>query len=187
MSLIPFPITAGKLPSEKQKKAIEILNHLNLPEALHKYGRAEVVGSTVLDLIVKLDIDIHLLTHNDLTETAMNITRYLLHFDDINQVRVNDYRHMHAIKCAVDNYPQRKNGWSIDIWITNKLENTGFHHAEIILNQLTPKKKEIILEIKRFYNELGQLRDGLSCKIYNAVLNHNVKNLDEFRNFLQKR
>jgi hypothetical protein len=44
-----------------RREAEEIIARLGLLEMLRSYGRAEVVGSVALDLVVRRDIDIHLL------------------------------------------------------------------------------------------------------------------------------
>jgi catabolite regulation protein CreA len=59
-----------------KREAERIIEELDLLRLLSAYGEARIVGSVALDLIVKLDIDIHLLVDDpDVLEVANGISK----------------------------------------------------------------------------------------------------------------
>ena len=75
-----------------KKEALDVMEKLRLVEILEKYGDTRLVGSVVLELIVKLDIDIHvLLSHGNLMDITNKITSKLLSIEGIREVRITDY------------------------------------------------------------------------------------------------
>ncbi|MCW4050674.1 MAG: hypothetical protein NWE89_13165 [Candidatus Bathyarchaeota archaeon] len=118
-----------------------ILKETGLLEILSTYGRAEVVGSVALDLIVKLDIDIHVLVENpELIETVNMIYPRLLEHPNIAEMRISDYR-PDGVKIGVDRYPATSGDWSIDIWVTNKIESTAFQYVLETTTRLDEKNR----------------------------------------------
>ncbi len=148
---------------------------------LERYGDAQVVGSVVLELIVKLDLDIHvLLPHGELLDVTNKITSELLNTKGIREVRITDYRKTNnGIKIGIDECPAPSGNWTIDIWLTRDVTATGVANTRRINAELTDKQREIVLEIKQYYYSKGMLRDGISTLIYEAVLN-GVSNVGEF-------
>ena len=170
-----------------KKTALQILNQLDLLPYLRQYGRAEVVGSVALDLIVKLDLDIHLLIEDeDIFPITHAVSRYLLDQAQIDEVRLSDYRHQGGLKLGVDDYPTPLGEWSIDIWVTNQTESTAFAFIAETLPRLNAENRQTILAIKHHYHQKGLLRDGLSLLIYQAVLDEGINHLSDFENFRQE-
>jgi hypothetical protein len=160
-----------------------ILKELNLLSFLNQHGEARVVGSVALDLIVKPDLDVHLLIKSkDLMPTTYAITEYLLGQSKIQEVRLTDWRDKNGIKIGIDAYSMSSGDWSIDIWVTNDQSTTAFEYVEMLNSTLSDKQRQIILEIKTYFHNLGQLRNGLSLKIYNDVLENGIKTVAEFLN-----
>ena len=89
--------------SPLKREAEAIIAELGLLDLARSHGRAEVVGSVALDLIVKLDIDIHLLVD---TDDPFAVTDPLYHalLEDarIHEVRISDYRADGGIKVGID-------------------------------------------------------------------------------------
>ena len=74
-------------------EAYAIITELSLLELLRRFGDARLVGSVPLDLIVKLDIDIHVLVSiRDLLNTVDSIYHRLFEKEQIREVRISDYR-----------------------------------------------------------------------------------------------
>jgi len=171
--------------SSLKAEAESIIDELALLDLLTPYGDARVVGSVALDLIVKLDIDIHVLTGtDDLLGVAQDACRHLLEEARIREVRMSDYRERHGIKLGIDSYPGPSGNWSIDIWITDRVETNGFATVENLQRQLTDEHRQAIIQIKREFHAQGELRDGLSSLIYEAVLDNGVRGVEEFRRFV---
>ena len=155
-------------------------------DLLSHYGKTGVVGSVAYDLIVKLDIDIHLLIPEgtDLLNTVDRIYHQLLDHEYVREVRISDYREDHAVKIGIDRYPENSGDWSIDIWVTDRVEETAFEYVDNLRKALRPEHREAILGIKEYYHKLGQLRDGMSVLIYEAVIDNSVRTVEEFKRFL---
>lgn len=172
--------TAQPLRNEAQA----IIDRLALLEMLGQFGEARLVGSVALDLIVKLDIDFHLLTdQEDLFATAWVISRTLLEHEEIKEFRLTDYRHEGGLKIGIDRYPGPSGDWSIDIWVTNRRETTAFTFTDRLLRELTAEHRQAILTIKAFFHRQDKLRDGISKAIYLAVLEGGVRTVDEFNHY----
>ncbi|MHA1908018.1 MAG: hypothetical protein ACW98Y_12030 [Candidatus Thorarchaeota archaeon] len=164
-----------------KKEAYEMMDKLHLVGLLERYGDTRLVGSVVLELIVKLDIDIHvLLPHGDLVEITGKICMELLNSKEIREVRITDYRRTNnGIKIGIDECPGPSGNWTIDIWITKDWTTMGIENTERVNAALTDEQRDIVLRIKEHYYEMGLLRDGISSRIYDAVLN-GVTTVEEF-------
>ena len=177
-----------RVTSQLKQEAENILGELSLIGILKKYGEARVVGSVALDLIVKRDVDIHVLVEEPyLLDVADRIYHELVGRGDFKEIRISDYSEREGMLVAIDNYPGTSGGWSIDIWVTNNPERTGFALYERLNSQLNPEHRKEIMEIKEYYHQQGQLRDSLSTAIYEAVIDAGVWDLNRFREYLAKR
>ena len=164
-----------------KEEANRILDELQLMQYLSGLGTPKVVGSVALDLIVKLDLDIHLLLpHPNLFAAVNEITEYLLDHPKIREVRITDWRVSGGLKIGVDVYPEASGDWSIDIWVTDQIATTAFDLVPELLQKLTPETRRTIMQIKEHYYSKGELRDGLSLKIYRAVLDAGVRSVEDF-------
>jgi hypothetical protein len=164
-----------------KKEALEMMRKLQLERVLERYGETRLVGSVVLELIVKLDIDIHvLIPHGGLMEITGKIGMELLSNKEIQEVRISDYRRTNnGIKIGIDECLGPSGNWTIDIWITKDWTTMGIDNTERVNAALTDEQRDIVLRIKEHYYELGLLRDGISSRIYDAVLD-GVTTVEEF-------
>ncbi|MHA1909569.1 MAG: hypothetical protein ACW98Y_19880 [Candidatus Thorarchaeota archaeon] len=162
-------------------EAEKIIEDLDIMDYLNSYGVARIVGSVALDLIVKKDIDIHvhLKLRNPLA-FAMDLSPILLDKSEVREVRVTDYSERSAIKVAIDDYPGLTGSWSIDFWLTSDLSTTGFDLTAKLNQTLTEEQRQAILNLKWHYHLQGLLRDGMSSRIYDSVVNNGVTTIDEF-------
>lgn len=84
-----------------------IIARLRLLETLGRYGRAEVVGSVALDLVVKRDIDIHILVgaarwlDAGLKAVVSDLWPKLLELDGVSELRLSDHRDVGALKIGI--------------------------------------------------------------------------------------
>ncbi len=169
-------------------EARDIISRLGLMEMLGQLGRVEVVGSVALGLVVKRDIDLHLLTATeDLLVVTDRLYHQLIDRDDVSQVRVSDYRAEGGIKIGIDAYRGPSGDWSIDLWLTNRLEATAFTETAHLVQSLTMEHRRAILDLKHYYYARSELRHGLSTIIYHAVLDGGVRTLAEFERYRAQR
>jgi hypothetical protein len=166
-------------------EAKEIITRLGLLDLLSQHGQAEIVGSVALGLVVKRDIDLHLLvsTTDDILAVTDRLYHVLLGRDDIAEVRISDYRSEGGLKIGIDAYAGPSGNWSIDLWVTDRLEATAFAETAYLRQALTPEHRRAILELKRHYHACGELHHGLSTRIYHAVLDADVRTVEEFERY----
>lgn len=168
-----------------RREAHDIMDRLGLPQALSTFGDARVVGSVAAGLLVKLDIDIHVLvSDSDLYRAMDPIYRMFLDRAEVTHVRINDYRSDAGLKLGIDAYPGSSGEWSIDIMVTDRIKRTGFALAERIVREMTAEQRLTILAIKGEYYSQGLLEGGISTRIYEAVLDHGVTTTDGFRRYI---
>lgn len=180
-----LPATAvAEEPSRAE--ASGVLQELGLVDRLRRHGRAEVAGSVALDLLVKRDIDVHLLTEGDLHAVAHDVYRYLLDREGVREVRITDYRDRGSLKLAVDRYRGSSGDWKIDVWITNRADTVRFEETARLAEALTPEQRRAILEIKRHYHARGELLGGLSTRIYEAALHGGVRSVEGFEKWQEQ-
>ena len=164
-------------------EAESIIRDLNLFEMLQSQGEARVVGSVALNLVVKPDIDIHLLTRtDDLMSVVDNIYHLLLNQPGVNHVKISDYRERGGLKVGLDSYPGCLADWSLDLWVTNDRDTTGFALVDRLNRELTKEHLVANLEIKKALHAEGGLQDGMSSRIYTAVVDHGIRSAAEFEN-----
>lgn len=169
-----------------RSEAEGIIRDLGLVELLSKHGEAAVVGSVALDLIVKRDIDVHLLIRGgSLLSVADDVYHALLDRGGIREVRISDYRAKGGLKIGVDSFSAPSGEWSIDIWITDRSETTGFALVERLKGALSPAQRKAVLRIKRHFHVRRQLRDGLSTRIYLAVVDDGIRTVEAFQNLMK--
>lgn len=165
-----------------KQEALSIIKELDLLKLLEQHGETKLVGSVALDLVVKLDIDVHVyIGEKDLLKTTNAVYQELLNHPKIDDIRISDYRTRNGIKIGIDKFTGHSGDWSVDIWLTTDKSTTGFETLEKMLSQITDENRKNILTIKRYYHDKKMLREGFSLKIYQAVLDQNVKTVTEFK------
>jgi hypothetical protein len=176
--------------TEKSRLRIEaeqVIEDLDIMGLLNAYGHARIVGSVALDLIVKRDIDIHVLVLlRDIMEMAQHLMSVLLKIDGVNEVTVKDYRERASLKVGIDEYYGESGPWSIDIWLTTDVSTTGFVLVDELEESLDEDMREVVLTIKRHYHIRDLLQNGLSSLIYRAVTEGRVQNANEFEQWLAR-
>ncbi len=173
---------------ELQLEAIRIIDEIGILELLNSYGEAKIVGSVAHKLIVKKDIDVHLLTKRDLLEITFLVLDFFKNQNNRIEVYYEDFRdHKSAMFIGVKDYPGSTHNWYIDIWITSNREYTGFDQVGYFKRVLTQNQRKTILLIKEKYDAMGMLNNGFSSVVYEAVLNEKVTNLKQFKQYLQKK
>jgi hypothetical protein len=162
-------------------EAIKIEKKLGIIKYLGSYGRVEIVGAVANDLIVKKDIDIHLLTNLDINVICGKLVKYLNLVKLIKKVEVEDFQvEKKSICITIANYF----GWQIEIWLSNDDNFVGFQLAEELKQKLDKDKRKTIMDIKKYYYKKDLLHGELSTLIYKSVIYGSVKSLEEFKEYI---
>ena len=87
------------MPQDVMKEEAEnIVAELGLLELLSRYGEARILGSVALDLIVKPDLDVHLLIQSsDLWTISSSICGQLLDHRKLSEIRISDHRERESL------------------------------------------------------------------------------------------
>lgn len=171
-----------------QKIAKDFLENSPLISVLEKYGEVIVAGSYKANLMMCGDIDIYVIREatyekSDVLDIFSNLYKstnfrsYFIH-GDWNDVRKgNEFPDGHYIGAKFDKEGEK---WEIDIWFISKNEylkrQQGF--LDVAKLSITDEQRTTILDIKKYRKE-NKLEIS-SQKIYEAVINQNIKTLDEY-------
>jgi len=176
-----------------QKGAKEVIEELNLIKILSQYGKVKIVGSLKYGLMVWRDIDLDLVSENEILETNYwRIVKKLFSNKKIQSITLSDNRNIgdknrpKSLYIGIKYLDYEKNIWKIDIRLLNKKYLNTDKIKNSIDEKINSENKLTILEIKsqvcddpRYHKEFS------SMDIYEAVLANGVKNLEEFFNFFK--
>jgi len=183
--------------SEKQNQlhisGEKVLKDINLIAFLSKFGRVEIVGSFALELMTWEDIDIIVLC-NPKNEYLFKSIEYLFQLPNIYSLPwIQDFRKSIHKDRPQGLYLQAKylvspnTFWKIDIWFLPDNQFSSHKKVDEIKARLTDKNRQVILTIKNeMRDELEKGKEISGIDVYTAVLDHNVKNLSEFKEYLNK-
>lgn len=173
-----------------KKEADELLHKNQVLETLSKFGRVKFTGSYELNLMYKKDIDISLINDNLSVQDFTQLGKELI--DKLNSPNVY-YRNTRI--APVEKRPEnslywgiKTGSWFIDIWgMTKEIYERAERYIKEIKSQLTEDKRLIILQLKdEFIKKTTYGKNFGSRELYDAVLNHGVKNSDQFNLYLEK-
>jgi len=176
-----------------KSQADKLLENWNLLNYLNKYGDAYSVGSVALDLMTWRDIDLEVICEKEPSKNdAIDVARYLFNIDGFRKVSPIDYSDGDGIKkpkglyIGAEYIDLDKNKWKVDVWLLATSLARTKEKTEEIRNDLTPEYKEIILDIKSQVHDHPLYRKKIvSVDIYDAVIKNGVKNLDDFKKYLE--
>jgi hypothetical protein len=170
----------------RQHTAEHILRELDLVNRWNRFGRCNLVGSVAYGLVVAPDIDMEIFCPEPKIEDGFEILRACALSPNVVRTRFwNALGPPHfGLYWRVD-YDHEGEEWKIDMWsmADSYSEPCGTHLTEPMLRALTPESRETILRLK----EAVRASDTVDCpsiQIYRAVLDDNVKNIEEFEEWL---
>jgi len=177
--------------NQLHKTAEQIITDLDIVHFLNTFGKVDIVGSYALELMSWEDIDI-VVTCSPHNEYLFKSIEYLFQLPNIYSLPwIQDFRKSIHTDRPQGLYLQAtylippETFWKIDIWFLPDNHFSSHKKVNEIKAKLTDKNKQIILTIK------NEMKDGLvkgkeisGIDVYTAVLDHNVKNLSEFKEHL---
>jgi hypothetical protein len=168
--------------AELQREAAAFVRELGLIEMLGRAGRVLRLGSAETGLMVWRDLDFGVDAPGLTSATAWETMRPVLprcsslHYADDDE----DRRHY---------FVMRIEGWKVDVslWFAGVPPRVEPFQAELPA-RLTEESRLTILRLKDVWRRLPHYPDVVSAwEIYDAVLNHEVRTLDELDVFLAAR
>ncbi len=178
--------------SPLKQEAVSLIEQLELFTNMQPYGKATLVGSVALDLIVKRDIDIHIVSSNPaLLAQATAIAQQALKNPLVKQVRLKKYHEIppsgaQAVLITLEECAGFTGPWSINLWLTTDISATGIEKTKKLQELLTAPQRKIIMHIKTALHQKKLLSQGLSTKIYQAVIGHSVTTPQGFFAYLKQ-
>lgn len=170
-------------------EADSILYDFGLKKIIAEYGKVEMAGSYPLKMMFKKDLDITLVSSQlqppKFFELGGKIAEHLgSHFLYYHNTRIKSLplRPTNALYFGIS-----FKDWKIDLWLTSEeWRKESQIYMNNILNKLTTEAKMIILELKKEFSYTSDYGRKFSSKqIYSAVLDHNIKSVNEFKEFIE--
>lgn len=166
--------------------AQECLSMLDLMEALRPYGKPHLVGSVALRLVVRLDIDVHVLVpKSSLPHAALDAASTIFLGRELGIVNVMNFMFCDSMKVTVA-CRGLAGTWNVDVWLTAKRREFGLAEVRKLKPVLDDEHRKTILSLKHFYNQRNQCRYGMSRYLYRAVLDEGVRTPKQFLRYLRR-
>lgn len=171
-----------------KKDADQLLADSKLLDLLNKYGEVKLTGSYAYDLMMCGDIDIEVF--GDFTRRkAQSILNDLISNTEFTGYMFFDWVKYEQPKWPKGYYigfkqllPGYEFQWKIDIWFMKENRNSAIEYHNRLSN-IDDKTKSIILGLKEYIKTSNWQAD--STKIYDAVLDHGVKDAEGLKKYLQ--
>ncbi len=182
---------------ELKAQADKILEESGIVEILKDYGEVKLGGSYALDVMLRPDIDLFVITktHNwgKVLDIHAKIMR-LKYFRDFNFANWVDFEDQ-AVTPMKGYYfqpwvPINDQLWKMDIWlITSEYDRTielTEYYKKLLDQETDDRKRVAILEIKEVMRKDEKYVKGVDGKlIYSAVLEKGIKDVEEFKKSLR--
>jgi hypothetical protein len=173
--------------AELRAEADRILTS-GLRDLLETFGEVHVTGSYALELMTWRDLDIHVV-REDLDcraffalggEIAALLQPHRMHYRDETIEQTPGLPP--GLYWGIYRGDERKGAWKIDIWASSGASfEPAKRYCDRILERLTPEARDAILAIKSACWQHPEYRRGFSsADIYEAVLDHGVKDAERF-------
>lgn len=197
-----FPVTNDQQLIEHQeglhKEGQEILDKIGLLPELEKHGVPVIVGSFDLELLTRRDIDIEVVVKNLTRDVVKNTASFLLGLDtqriDLtimdntvgSNLNLPNSLYL-GVRYSKEGFPEYKGlAWQLDIHFLTQADARGAQTTQKIKERLTPQSRTSILRVKSAVGSNPQYhRSYYSTDIYEAVLDHDVQDLDSFKAYLK--
>ncbi len=180
-------------PSQEElyHEAMGLVRGLGVMKLAREVGRAWLVGSVPLRLIVNHDVDVHVLVPRsegqrrglDAPEVpaALAIVKGLME-RGINRLEMLRFYFRDAVKIGFDSRVGGRT-WHIDVWVTSDPENLGVAPTRWVRQHLTPELRAAIVKLKRYYAARDMCRFGMSHELYRAVIKAGVRTPRQFLHY----
>lgn len=166
-----------------QAEARDVVAELDLLSLLGGLGRVEVIGSAASGLMVWRDLDISVYTSAPREEVA-DVVRVLVAHPEVRDLHFLG-PHMPSGEAKDQRYYAVVlfRDWKIDLSLwTSTGPSGGFSDAAELRGRLDDETRLAILRIKDHWCGLDSYPDVVSgVDVYDAVLNHGVRTVDEFQ------
>lgn len=163
-----------------KENADTVIKNSKLLNTLQEFGKVEFTGSYSYNLMTSSDIDVFLIVEKPskdkikllvdkfIDQGFWNRIKYA-NFLDTYHPRYKDSFYV-GLKTDINNIT-----WKVDVWIVSE-DSINTYRINWILERLNDSSKVTILDLKKKKTSAESSYD-----IYDAVLNHNIDTIEDFR------
>ena len=173
-----------------KNEANELLRKYSVVEIIQKFGQVKFTGSYELNLMYKKDIDISLINDNLSVQDFTLLGKELIYGLNTPSAYYRNTRITPVEKRPENSlyWGIQTGHWFIDIWAMNSaVYSRAEKYIKEIKSQLNEKNRLIIIQLKsEFIKNKTYGINFTSRELYDAVLNHEVKNSEQFNFYLEK-
>lgn len=188
----------GLLTKSNQIKedADKLLKESKLIEVLSNYGDVRIVGSYVLNVMLRPDLDVYAVAKENSREKMLQVV-----YDIFKSNYFDEIRFINCIDFAQDAIGPKgyyiqphvtigENRWKLDVWLMDEEEFKPYteEFLELLRNDKDQEKRLAILRLKEEFADKKKYIKGVTGKvIYTAVLKDNITTPEEFKVYLESR
>lgn len=173
--------------AERKKTADYFLYQCGLLDELKKYGVPHIIGSYPMDLMAWNDLDIDIENENMSLDQLYHLTGYIINTFHPTWYEAKEEVTADGKTVWFQGFETRMAGelWNFDLWF---FDRETIRHAEDYchgimekVNQF-PELRKIIVNIKEalIARNLYSFEQYTSLDVYRAVLEENIRNVDDF-------
>ncbi len=171
----------------QKEQADYILYQCGLLEELKKYGCPHIIGSYRMDMMAWNDLDIDVENDKMSLNKLHTLSEYIIKtfrpvWYEAKEERTDENKTVwfHGFEMLVEGQL-----WNIDIWFFDKAAiEKAEQYCDYITRQVSdmPSLKQSITDIKQelIARRLYSFEQYTSMDVYNAVLNQQITNIDDF-------
>ena len=166
-----------------------ILYDRGLYKIFEKYGTAKFTGSYELDLMIKKDLDVTIVTKDISLEEFFNLGGEISSLLKPHSMFFRNTKVKPISKRPKEGYywGVQFDDWKIDLWaIDEQIYSGSVRYIDSVAGKITEENKKTILELKYLFIDNKDYGSKFSSReVYEAVLNNGVKTVDEFYSYLK--
>ena len=173
------------MSNTRKKQADCILYEFGLLEKLKDYGIPHIIGSYRMDMMAWNDLDIDIENENVTVESLYDLSQYIIKTFRPVWYEAKETQNEYGNKVWFHGFETTITGelWNIDLWFLDKetIEKVE-EYCDDIKEKVTIEQKEVIIAIKKelISRNLYTYEKYKSTDVYEAVLEHGVKDAKEF-------
>lgn len=169
----------------RKAEADRLLYTYGLLDRLGKIGKPHIIGSYRMDMMAWNDLDIDIENDAMSMEKMYELSAFILHTFRPVWYEAKEEINGEGKKVWFHGFETRITGelWNVDLWFFDRETISAAEaYCDDIANHTTQAQKNSIINIKRELIARGLYSFGqyTSMDVYKAVLEHNVKDAEEF-------
>lgn len=169
----------------RKQQADRILYELGLLEKLEEYGTPHIIGSYRMDMMAWNDLDIDIENEHVTVDSLYDLSQYIIKMFRPVWYEAKETKDDNGKTVWFHGFETTITGelWNVDLWFFDKetIEKAKMY-CDGVKEQATAEQRETIVAIKKelISRNLYSFEKYKSTDVYEAVLEHHVKDAKEF-------